>query len=119
MQIGKRQLLAVLGLSVGAWMTAAAQDYPKGKDLGAVRPQKRKEVPHRKVTTRNLFKVSDGYPNGIAVVPEGIWVAEQKAQGYLGIESACKRGCMAVRLERQEAQDGADGFKQHLGLRVR
>ena len=82
MQIGKRQFLAVLGLSAGAWMTAAAQDYPKGKDLGAVRPQKRKEVPHRKVTTRNLFKVSDGYPNGIAVVPEGIWVAEQKAQGY-------------------------------------
>jgi hypothetical protein len=82
MQIGKRQFLAGLGLFAGAWTAAAAQDYPKGKNLGAVPPQKRKEVPHRKVATRNLFKVPDGYPNGIAVVPEGVWVAEQKAQGY-------------------------------------
>ena len=62
--------------------TAIAQDYPKGKDLGATPPEKRKEVPHRKVTTRNLFKVPHGYPNGVAVAPEGVWVAEQKAQGY-------------------------------------
>ena len=83
MRVGKRQFLAGLGLMAGASIAPAlAQDYPKGKDLGAVPPQKRKEVPHRKVTTRNLFKVSDGYPNGIAVVPEGVWVAEQKAQGY-------------------------------------
>ena len=83
MRVGKRQFLAGLGLMAGASIAPAlAQDYPKGKDLGAVPPQKRKEVPHRKVTTRNLFKVSVGYPNGIAFVPEGVWVAEQKAQGY-------------------------------------
>ena len=61
---------------------ALAQDYPKGKDLGAAPPEKKKDMPHRKVTTRNLFKVPNGYPNGVAVVPEGVWVAEQKAQGY-------------------------------------
>ena len=44
-------------------------------------------MPHRKVTTRNLFKVPNGYPNGVAVAPEGVWVAEQKAQGY-GKEAA-------------------------------
>ena len=82
MQVGKRQFLKGLSLFTFAGVAAAAQDYPKGKDLGAVPPQKRKEVPHRKVTTRNLFKVPDGYPNGIATVPEGVWVAEQKAQGY-------------------------------------
>jgi hypothetical protein len=83
MKIGKRDFLSGLGLAAGAGIAQAfAQDYPKGKDLGAVPPQKRKQVPHRKVTTRNLFKVSDGYPNGIAVAPEGVWVAEQKAQGY-------------------------------------
>ena len=48
----------------------------------ALPPEKRKEVPHRKVTTRNLFKVPHGYPNGVAIAPEGVWVAEQKAQGY-------------------------------------
>ena len=79
----KREFLAGLGLAAGASLTRAiAQDYPKGKDLGAVAPEKRKDVPHRKVTTRNLFKVPDAYPNGVAVVPEGVWVAEQKAAGY-------------------------------------
>lgn len=83
MRIGKRQFLAGLGLAAGTALSPAiAQGYIKGKDLGAVPPRKRKEVPHRKVSTRNLFKVSEGYPNGLAVVPEGVWVAEQKAQGY-------------------------------------
>ena len=76
----KRDFLISMG-SLGA-AAAWAQDYPKGKDLGAVAPVKAKEVPHRKVTTKNLFKVPDAYPNGIAITDEGIWVAEQKAAGY-------------------------------------
>ena len=72
MTMRKRDFLAGLGLAAGAGFTATlAQDYPKGKDLGATPPEKRKDVPHRKVTTRNLFKVPHGYPNGVAVVPEG------------------------------------------------
>jgi hypothetical protein len=83
MTMRKREFLAGLGVAAGAGLTTAmAQDYPKGKDLGATPPEKRKEVPHRKVTTRNLFKVPHGYPNGVAIAPEGVWVAEQKAQGY-------------------------------------
>jgi hypothetical protein len=83
MSIRKREFLTGLGLAAGAGITGAlALDYPKGKNLGAVEPQKRKEVPHRKVTTKNLFKVPGGYPNGVAVVPEGVWVCEQKAGGY-------------------------------------
>src|SRR3954471_24936640 len=78
----KRKFLAGLGLTAAGITGALAQDYPKGKNLGAEAPEKRKEVPHRKVTTRNLFKVPTGYPNGVAVVPEGVWVAEQKAGGY-------------------------------------
>ncbi len=78
----KREFLTGLGFAAAGITVAAAQGYPKGKNLGAVAPQKRKEVPHRKVTTKNLFKVPDGYPNGVAVVPEGVWVAEQKAAGY-------------------------------------
>jgi hypothetical protein len=83
MNLRKREFLTSLGLAAGAGMTGAlAQGYPKGKDLGAVPPGPKHDVPHRKVTTRNLFKVPGGYPNGVAVVPEGVWVAEQKAQGY-------------------------------------
>jgi len=84
MTLHKRDFLLGLG-AAGAGLTtplaaAMAQDYPKGKDLGAPPPEKRKEVPHRKVTTKNLFKVPTGYPNGVAVVPEGVWVAEQKVR---------------------------------------
>jgi hypothetical protein len=78
----KRDFLVAMGAMGAGIGVAQAQDYPKGKNLGAVAPQAKKDVPHRKVTTKNLFKVPDAYPNGIAVVPEGVWVGEQKAQGY-------------------------------------
>jgi hypothetical protein len=32
----------------------------------------------RKVKTTPLFKSPEGYPNGIAVAPEGLWICEQK-----------------------------------------
>src|SRR5476649_1693609 len=83
MKFSKREFLSGLGMAAAMGMGATlAQGAPHGKDLGAVPPAPRREVPHRKVTTRNLFKVPTGYPNGVAVVPEGVWVAEQKAQGY-------------------------------------
>ena len=31
--------------------------------------------------TTKLFKSPPGYPNGIAVTPEGLWIAEQKLSG--------------------------------------
>ena len=89
----KLQFLAGLGLAAGAGLTRAAAQAAHGKDLGAVPPAPRRTVPHRKVITRNLFKVTSGYPNGVAVVPEGVWVAEQKAQGYghsgIKVQEAC------------------------------
>src|SRR5712691_4830039 len=36
-------------------------------------------VPTRKVKTTPLFKSPEGYPNAIAVAPEGLWIAEQKS----------------------------------------
>ena len=82
MHLRKRDFLAAMGATGVGIGLARAQGYPKGKNLGAVAPKAKKDVPHRKVTTKNLFKVPDAYPNGIAVVPEGVWVGEQKAQGY-------------------------------------
>ena len=34
--------------------------------------------PGRRVKTTPLFKSPEGYPNGIAAVPDGLWIAEQK-----------------------------------------
>jgi hypothetical protein len=36
-------------------------------------------VPVRKVKTTTLFKSPEGYPNALAVAPEGLWIAEQKS----------------------------------------
>jgi hypothetical protein len=35
----------------------------------------------RKARTTKLFKSPEGYPNAVAVVPEGLWIAEQKLSG--------------------------------------
>src|SRR5579871_2538754 len=35
----------------------------------------------RMAKTTKLFKSPPGYPNGIAVTPEGLWIAEQKMSG--------------------------------------
>ena len=32
--------------------------------------------------TKPLFKAPPGYPNAVAIAPEGLWVAEQKAQNF-------------------------------------
>jgi len=117
----KRDFLAGLGVTAAgisqALAQAASQVSPKGKDLGAVAPPPPRKIPHRKVSTKNLFKVPSGYPNGVAVVPEGVWVGEQKAAGYG--QSGKHEKEAAVRLERQEAQDGDDRFLQHLGHDLR
>src|SRR6202035_3235911 len=35
--------------------------------------------PARRVKTTPLFKTPEGYPNAIAVAPDGLWIAEQKS----------------------------------------
>jgi hypothetical protein len=35
-------------------------------------------IPARRVMTKPLFKSPEGYPNAIAVAPDGLWIAEQK-----------------------------------------
>ena len=38
-------------------------------------------MPSRKAKTTKLFKSPPGLPNGVAVTPEGLWIAEQKLSG--------------------------------------
>ena len=40
----------------------------------------------RKIKTTPLFKSPEGYPNGIAVAPEGLWICEQKSDNAVLVD---------------------------------
>ncbi|MBK5293887.1 MAG: hypothetical protein JJE04_19715 [Acidobacteriia bacterium] len=40
-----------------------------------------RKVPARMAKTTKLFKSPQGFPNGLAVTPEGLWIGEQKLSG--------------------------------------
>ena len=42
--------------------------------------------PVRKIKTTALFKSPEGYPNGIAVAPEGLWICEQKSDNAVLVD---------------------------------
>jgi len=48
---------------------------------GRTSAQSASPAPARKAKTTRLFKSPPGFPNGIAVTPEGLWIAEQKESG--------------------------------------
>ena len=82
MNISKRNFL-ISSLSLGAGlMTTHALAQAQPQHLDAAPPPPKRELPHRKVKTTPLFKSPQGYPNAVAIAPEGLWVAEQKAQNY-------------------------------------
>src|SRR5437763_11910832 len=79
----KREFLAAtaaagLGLGKGralfAQQASAATPRSEGGPSGA-------KIPSRMAKTTKLFKSPPGFPNGIAVTPEGLWIAEQKLSG--------------------------------------
>lgn len=72
MTISKRGFLTC-GAAFGA-LAAATPGFAQ---------RSREPIPHRTATTRNLFKAPPGLPNAVAVVPEGLWIAEQKMSGPL------------------------------------
>jgi hypothetical protein len=79
MDLTKRELFAVgassLLLAAGAAGMGGAAQAQEGEG-GTSR-----DVPRRKATTKTMFKSPSGWPNALAVSPEGIWVAEQKPRG--------------------------------------
>jgi hypothetical protein len=79
MEIRRRDFLAGgLGLVASAGL---ARMQAQQADSAPPPPPKR-QVPHRMVKTTNLFKAPPGYPNAVAIAPEGLWVAEQKKQNF-------------------------------------
>jgi len=68
----RRAFLTTLGVGIASARLARAQQSPPA-GRGDAAP------PVRKVKTTPLFKSPEGYPNAMAVAPEGLWIAEQKS----------------------------------------
>jgi hypothetical protein len=66
----KREFLAA---GIGAGMTVAYRHRAFAQGGG--------RLPVRKAKTTKLFKAPPGFPNAIAVTPEGLWIGEQKLSG--------------------------------------
>src|SRR5262249_35701503 len=54
-------------------LAAARKDPPPSRG--------NQKIPNRMAKTTKLFKCPPGYPNAIAVTPEGLWIGEQKMSG--------------------------------------
>ncbi|MSV28026.1 MAG: hypothetical protein EXQ52_04675 [Bryobacterales bacterium] len=79
----KRDFLsASIGTSLAFGKASAAlaqQAADSRKDTG------NRRVPSRMAKTTKLFKSPQGFPNGLAVTPEGLWIGEQKMSGAQAI----------------------------------
>lgn len=72
--ISKRDFLTGLGLLAGASLAPA---WAQTASPPTAPPPKGKGLPVRMAKTTRLFKAPGLYPNGLAVAPEGLWVAQQ------------------------------------------
>ena len=74
----RRAFLGILGAGLAAAPRSLAQPPGQRGAAPAGEGRGQSEVPVRKVKTTPLFKSPEGYPNAIAVAPDGLWIAEQK-----------------------------------------
>jgi hypothetical protein len=83
--MNKREFLTAsvsAGLGLGGVHAALAQRGSGGPGRTAGEsPTPDRRVPSRMAKTTKLFKSPGGFPNGVAVAPEGLWIAEQKLSG--------------------------------------
>src|SRR5215467_9297093 len=78
----KREFLTAgigTGLALAARNAAFAQQSAAATRKDGGRWNER--APKRMAKTTKLFKSPPGYPNAIAVTPEGLWIGEQKMSG--------------------------------------
>ena len=78
----RRAFLETLGVGLMGTGLARAQSAPARQGssfLGEGTRKPQEPVPVKKIKTVALFKSPEMYPNGIAVAPEGVWIAEQKS----------------------------------------
>lgn len=80
----KREFLAAslgAGLVVGDSLTAKAQQSAVARSSKNAGNPGDRQVRNRKAKTTKLFKCPEGFPNGLALAPEGLWIGEQKLSG--------------------------------------
>src|ERR1044071_7515073 len=101
----RRQFLTTVGAGFAGAVALSAQGRPSGRDAngqpctgsaalgqGQCNPGgnagrgNATPVKQLKVKTTPLFKSPEGYPNGIAVAPEGLWICEQKSDNAVLVD---------------------------------
>ena len=78
----KREFLTAgigTGLALAKGTAAFSQESPALTHRDG--EQSKRRVPSRMAKTTKLFKSPQGFPNAIAVTPEGLWIGEQKLSG--------------------------------------
>jgi hypothetical protein len=78
--INKREFLAAgIGASLAGMSSAFAQQGSAGRSNSG-------RTSSRKAKTTKLFKSPSGFPNAVAVTPEGLWIGEQKLSGQVAVQ---------------------------------
>ena len=78
----KREFLAAgAGFALAAGGRAFAQQGSAISRSGSGKSGGESRVQTRKAKTTKLFKSPPGFPNGLAITPEGLWIGEQKMSG--------------------------------------
>ena len=80
----KREFLtagAGAGLALASGTHAFAQQASLAGRPAAAKPAGDRRVQSRTARTTKLFKSPPGFPNGVAVAPEGLWIGEQRLSG--------------------------------------
>ena len=80
----KREFLTAsigTGMALAQGSAAFSQQSSGAARNDSRRSSRNREIPTRKAKTTKLFKCPPGYPNGLAVTPEGLWIGEQKMSG--------------------------------------
>ncbi|MCP5412219.1 MAG: hypothetical protein H6924_08800 [Alphaproteobacteria bacterium] len=75
--LNKREIILGAATAAAAGGIALAQN-PKPPGNGQVAPRK---IPHGVMKTTRMFRSPPGLANGMAVAPEGLWLAQQKLSG--------------------------------------
>jgi hypothetical protein len=88
--INKREFLAAsigggLGLT-GMHRAFAQQGSAAPPRIAGGQSAGNRRTPSRKAKTTKLFKSPPGFPNAIAVTPEGLWIGEQKLSGQAAVQ---------------------------------
>ena len=74
MKTRRREFFGTLGAGLVGSRVASARTPHAGQPAPS-----RAALPVRKAKTTVLFKSPEGYPNGLAVSPEGLWIGEQQS----------------------------------------